>query len=57
MTAMQDPASDRLLSAATIWELAVKAGQGKFTLSIPYRQWMETAIADQKLDILPVTAE
>lgn len=25
------------VSAATIWELAIKVGQGKITLSIPYR--------------------
>jgi PIN domain nuclease of toxin-antitoxin system len=57
MTAMQDPANDRLLSAATIWELAIKVGQGKIALSIPYRQWMATAITDLKLDILPITVE
>ncbi len=55
MAAMVDPTNDRLLSAATIWELAIKVGQGKITLSMPYRLWMETAIADLKLTILPVT--
>lgn len=55
MAAMVDPTNDRLLSAATIWELAIKVGQGKITLSIPYRLWMETAITDLKLTILPVT--
>lgn len=29
MSALQDPANERLLSAATIWELAIKYGQGK----------------------------
>jgi PIN domain nuclease of toxin-antitoxin system len=55
--ALQDPNNDRLLSAATIWELAIKLGQGKITLSKLYRQWMETAITDLKLSILPVTVE
>jgi PIN domain nuclease of toxin-antitoxin system len=50
MTAMKDPANDRLLSAATIWELAIKVGQGKITLAMPYRKWMETAIADLEKD-------
>ncbi len=54
---MQDPANQRLLSAATIWELAIKVGQGKIILAMPYRLWMETAIADLKLEILPVTVE
>jgi PIN domain nuclease of toxin-antitoxin system len=55
MTAMKDPANERLLSAATIWELAIKVGQGKITLAMLYRKWMETAIADLELDILPIT--
>lgn len=57
MTALQDPANDLWLSAATVWELAIKVGQGQITLSMPYRQWMETAIADLGLSILPVTVE
>jgi PIN domain nuclease of toxin-antitoxin system len=57
MAAMQNPANDLLLSAATIWELAIKVGQGKISLSLPYRQWMETAITDLELEILPVTVE
>jgi PIN domain nuclease of toxin-antitoxin system len=57
MAAMADPANDRLLSAATIWELAIKVGQGKLTLSLPYRQWTDRAIADLKLTVLPITVE
>jgi PIN domain nuclease of toxin-antitoxin system len=57
LAALQDPTNVRLLSTATIWELAIKVGQGKIALSMPYRQWMETAITDLKLDILPVTVE
>jgi PIN domain nuclease of toxin-antitoxin system len=57
LAAIQDPANDRFLSAATIWELSIKVGQGKMALSLPYRQWMDKAIADLKLTILPVTVE
>ncbi len=56
-TALSDPANDLLLSAATIWELAIKIGQGKWKLSLPYRQWMDQAVADLDLTILPVTIE
>jgi PIN domain nuclease of toxin-antitoxin system len=55
LAAIQDPANDRLLSAATIWELAIKVGLRKLILSLPYRQWMDKAIADLKLIVLPVT--
>jgi PIN domain nuclease of toxin-antitoxin system len=56
-TALQDPANELLLSAATVWELAIKVGQKKLTLSLPYRQWMDRAIADLELTILPITVE
>jgi PIN domain nuclease of toxin-antitoxin system len=56
-TAIQDPANDLSISAATVWELAIKVGQGKITLSLPYRQWMDRAVADLELTILPITVE
>lgn len=56
-TALQDPANDLLLSAATVWDMAIKFGQGKLRLSLSYRTWMEKAIADLGLAILPVTIE
>jgi PIN domain nuclease of toxin-antitoxin system len=57
LAALADLANDRLLSAATLWELAIKVGQRKVALSMPYRLWMEKAIADLRLSILPVTVE
>lgn len=57
MAAIQPLANDVLLSAATIWELAIKVGLGKISLAWPYGQWMEKAITDLKLLILPVTVE
>lgn len=51
---IQDPANDRLISAATIWEIAIKVGKGRLPLSLPYRQWMDQAIADLCLSILPI---
>ncbi len=35
-----DPANDRLVSAATIGEMAIKFSLGKLPLSMPYRPWM-----------------
>jgi PIN domain nuclease of toxin-antitoxin system len=46
-----------LLSAGTLWEIAIKVGLGKLTLSLPYRQWMAKAIADLGLSILPITVD
>jgi hypothetical protein len=44
--AITDPANELLLSAATIWEIAIKVGLKKLALSLPYRQWMYQAMAD-----------
>src|SRR5947209_7203549 len=55
--AITDPANELLLSAATVWELAIKTGQKKLTLSLPYKDWMNKAVADLALTILPVTVE
>jgi PIN domain nuclease of toxin-antitoxin system len=57
MAAMQDPENIRLLSAATIWELAIKVSLGKIRLSLPFRAWMEKVIHDLVLEILPLTVE
>ena len=50
------PANDLLLSHDGL-KLASKIGQGKLILSLPYRQWMDKAIADLKLIHLPITVE
>lgn len=55
--ALQDPANELLRSAATIGEMAIKVGLGKLMLSTSYRAWMNQAIADLGLAILPVTVE
>ena len=55
--AIQNPANDSFVSAASIWELSIKVSQGKITLSLPYRKWMDKTIADLNLKILPVTVE
>lgn len=34
-TALQDPGNDLFVSAGTVWELAIKVGLGKLTLSGP----------------------
>jgi PIN domain nuclease of toxin-antitoxin system len=55
--AITDPSNDLLLSAGTIWEIAIKVGLKKLSLSQSYRAWIEKAITDLGLDILPITVE
>ena len=39
--ALQDPNNVLLLSAGSIWEISIKTGLKKLTLSQPFRPWME----------------
>ena len=57
MTAMGDPANELLVSAATLWEIAIKFGLGRLPISLPYRQWMEKAMVDLGLVLLPITLD
>lgn len=54
---LQDPTNELLLSAGSIWELAIKVGAKKLELSTPYRQWILQAISDLGLTILPISVE
>jgi PIN domain nuclease of toxin-antitoxin system len=56
-TTLQDPVNELLVSAATIWEVAIKVGNGKLKLSRPYRAWMNQALADLGATLLPITVE
>ena len=57
VAALEDPANELLLSAGTVWEIGIKVGLNKLSLSMPYRQWMNKAIADLGLTLLPITVE
>lgn len=55
--ALEDPANDLLLSAGTIWELAIKVGLSKLAISLPFREWMTQAVVDLSVAVLPITVE
>jgi PIN domain nuclease of toxin-antitoxin system len=57
VTVLEDAGNELLVSAATIWEIAIKVGLNKLSLSMPYRQWMDKAIADLGLMLLPIAVE
>ena len=56
-SAITDPANDLLVSAGTLWEIAIKVGSGKLSLSAPYRTWMTKAVGDLWATVLPITIE
>jgi PIN domain nuclease of toxin-antitoxin system len=55
--AIANPVNELLVSAATIWEIAIKLSIGKLSLSMPYREWMDQALLGLQASILPVTVE
>ncbi len=57
MTAMSDPDNELLVSMATLWEISIKFGLGRLPLSLPYRQWIDKAIVDLGLSLLPITLD
>ena len=57
VAALQDPANELSLSAATVWEISIKVGLGKLTLNTTYRDWMNAAIAALGLNIVPITVD
>jgi PIN domain nuclease of toxin-antitoxin system len=54
---LTDPAHDRLVSIATIWEIGIKVAIGKLPLSKPFRAWMDKALTDLAVSVLPVTLD
>ena len=55
--AMSDPSNELLLSAGSIWEIAIKIGLGKLVLTQPYLLWMSRAVTDLGITVLPITIE
>lgn len=51
---LQNPENELLLSAASVWEIAIKVGLKKLTLSLPYREWLEKARGELSVAILPI---
>ena len=52
-----DPANELFLSMASVWEIAIKVGLKKLTLSSSYSQFMTEAINGYGLTVLPITFE
>ena len=55
--AISDPANDLLLSAGSIWEIGIKIGLGKLVLTQPFKRWMNQAISDLDVTVLPLTVQ
>ena len=54
---LEAPDNEMVISAGTIWELSIKVGLGKLSLSLPFQTWMERALVDLHLTVAPITVE
>ena len=54
--ALLDPRNERLLSAATIWEISIKVALKKLSLSLAFLPWINKAATDLGASLLPITA-
>jgi PIN domain nuclease of toxin-antitoxin system len=50
-----DPNNQHFVSAATIWEIAIKLSVRKLTISLPFLDWVSKAFAD--LSVTPEHVE
>lgn len=49
-----DPANSRLLSVASLWEMAIKASLGRLTLALPFVELVERQVRGNAVEVLPV---
>jgi PIN domain nuclease of toxin-antitoxin system len=51
---IDDPSHDVLVSPASYWEIAIKVSIGKYTLTLPYEDFMRQAIDGNDFEILAI---
>lgn len=56
-TLIEDPNNRKLLSVASCWEIAIKAGLNKLTLGEPSSTYIPAALSRTGFELLPITLE
>jgi len=51
---IEDPDSDRLLSIASLWEIAIKSSLGKLKLKAPFPQLIPVQLKINLIELLPI---
>ena len=52
-----DPNNRKLVSVASVWEIAIKVSLQKLDLGMPYQQFMQSQLAINLFEILSLTLE
>jgi PIN domain nuclease of toxin-antitoxin system len=56
-TAIEDAGNERLLSIASVWEMAIKHGTGKLSFTEPFNQFIISETATNSIEFLPVSLQ
>jgi PIN domain nuclease of toxin-antitoxin system len=51
---MADSHNELLLSMGSCWEMAIKQSLGKLGLSLPFGEFLTTALQQNRIDVLPI---
>jgi len=54
---IEDPANERLLSVASLWEIAIKTSLGKLTLSAPFDELIPAQLKLNGIDLLNIKVD
>ncbi|MGO8752449.1 MAG: type II toxin-antitoxin system VapC family toxin [Thermoguttaceae bacterium] len=54
---VENPTHRKLVSVASCWEIAIKAGLKKLTLGEPSRAYISAALSSTGFELLPITLE
>ncbi|MCL1465732.1 type II toxin-antitoxin system VapC family toxin [Argonema galeatum] len=54
---IEDEDNEKLLSIASIWEMAIKHSQGKLSFGLPFDVFIEQQLSFEKLNLLNINLE
>jgi PIN domain nuclease of toxin-antitoxin system len=52
-----DPQTSLCISAASLWEIAIKIGTGKLRLARSYREFVELQVPEANLDVINIQSQ
>lgn len=56
-TIIEDEGNEKLLSIASVWEMAIKHNKGKLNLSLPFRVLIEQQLSVNSLELLSINLD
>lgn len=54
---LADPTNTRMLSVASLWEIAIKLSQDRLRFDAPFGPWVDDAIAQTEIGTLGITVQ